>query len=82
MEKEKQVLLKQIMRFFGKKRVYLSEATAKRELKRRARRNEGRYSMPQKHKKFFERSVFDNQPFGIFYLHFLLYWQQPLPERM
>ena len=66
MEKEKQVVLKQIMHFFGKKRVYLSEATAKKELKRRARRNERRYIMPRKHKNFFARGVFDNNPFGRF----------------
>lgn len=66
MEKEKQAALKQIYKFFGKKSVYFSEETAKKELKKRALKNKKRYILPSKHKNFFERRVFENQPFGSF----------------
>lgn len=66
MDKSREKAVWQIMKFFGNKKVYLSEDSARKELLKRARRNELRYHLPLKFRGAFQRSVFNNQPYGAF----------------
>lgn len=64
MEKQREVALRQIMRFFGDKKVYLSEESAKKELKRRGAVSRQKYKLPIKFRSVFEKLDFNNGAFG------------------
>ena len=66
MDKSREKAVWQIMKFFGDKKAYLSEDSARKELLKRAKRNQLRYHMPLKFRGAFQRGVFNNQPYGTF----------------
>ena len=66
MDKSREKAIWQIMKLFEGKKAYLSEDSARKELLRRAKRNQLRYHMPLKFRGAFQRAVFNNGPYGTF----------------